>query len=243
MVRGTHPQAQRVPGHASRTYYTQHMEGQPLRVVLVDDHEMVRTGLKAMLGRFGGQVSVVGEAADAATARQVVAALNPDIVLADVRLGRQSGLDLCRELVQETPGRRVVLLTVYDDEQYLFQAMQAGAAGYLLKRIDGPELVEHLLRAHAGAIVIDAGMAARAGASAARLQAGEFWPGARLGLTQRESEVLSLMVTGASNRAIAARLVVGEETVKSHVRGIYRKLDVTDRAAAVATALREGLYR
>jgi DNA-binding NarL/FixJ family response regulator len=86
-------------------------------------------------------------------------------------------------------------------------------------------------------------MAARAGASAARLQAGEFWPGARLGLTQRESEVLSLMVTGASNRAIAARLVVGEETVKSHVRGIYRKLDVTDRAAAVATALREGLYR
>ena len=219
------------------------MEGQPLRVVLVDDHEMVRTGLKAMLSRFTGQVQVVGEAGDAATARQVIATLNPDIVLADVRLGGQSGLDLCRELVRDAPGRRVVLLTVYDDEQYLFQAMQAGAAGYLLKRIDGPELVEHLLRAYAGTIVIDAGLAARAGASAARLQAGEFWPGARLGLTQRESEVLSLMVAGASNRAIAAELVVGEETVKSHVRGIYRKLDVADRAAAVATALREGLYR
>jgi DNA-binding NarL/FixJ family response regulator len=219
------------------------MEGQPLRVVLVDDHEMVRTGLKAMLSRFSGRVRVVGEAGDAETARRVVAALNPDIVLADVRLGGQSGLDLCRELVRETPERRVILLTVYDDEQYVFQAMQAGAAGYLLKRIDGPELVEHLLRAHAGAIVIDPGLAARAGASAARLQAGEFWPGARLGLTQRESEVLSLMVAGASNRAIAAKLVVGEETVKSHVRGIYRKLDVTDRAAAVAKALREGLYR
>ncbi|MBV9057903.1 MAG: response regulator transcription factor [Pseudonocardiales bacterium] len=219
------------------------MDGQPLRVVLVDDHEMVRTGLKAMLSRFTGQVQVVGEAGDAATARQVIATLNPDIVLADVRLGGQSGLDLCRELVRDAPGRRVVLLTVYDDEQYLFQAMQAGAAGYLLKRIDGPELVEHLLRAYAGTIVIDAGLAARAGASAARLQAGEFWPGARLGLTQRESEVLSLMVAGASNRAIAAELVVGEETVKSHVRGIYRKLDVADRAAAVATALREGLYR
>ncbi|HEX2301117.1 MAG TPA: response regulator transcription factor, partial [Pseudonocardiaceae bacterium] len=218
------------------------MESQPLRVVLVDDHEMVRTGLKAMLTRFAGQVRVVGEAGDAVTARRVVAGLNPDVVLADVRLGRDSGLELCRELIEDSPGRKVVLLTVYDDEQYLFQAMQAGAAGYLLKRIDGPELVEHLQRVHAGGVVLDAALAARAGASAARLQAGEFWPGAHLGLTQRESEVLALMVTGSSNRAIATKLVVGEETVKSHVRGIYRKLDVTDRAAAVATALREGLY-
>jgi DNA-binding NarL/FixJ family response regulator len=152
-------------------------------------------------------------------------------------------LDLCRDLVRDFSGRRVVLLTVYDDEQYLFQAMQAGAAGYLLKQIDGPELVEQLQRVHAGAVVVDAGLAARAGASADRLQAGEFWPGARLGLTQRESEVLSLMVAGSSNRAIAAELIVGEETVKSHVRGIYRKLAVTDRAAAVAKALREGLFR
>jgi DNA-binding NarL/FixJ family response regulator len=219
------------------------MAGQPLRVVLVDDHEMVRTGLKVMLSRFAGQVRVVGEAADAATARHVVAGLDPDVVLADVRLGRDSGLDLCRQLVQDRPGRRVVLLTVYDDEQYLFQAMQAGAAGYLLKRIDGSELVEQLHRVHTGAVVIDPGLGTRAAASAARLQAGEFWPGAHLGLTQRESEVLALMVAGSSNRAIAAALVVSEETIKSHVRGIYRKLDVTDRASAVATALREGLYR
>ncbi|HEX4102360.1 MAG TPA: response regulator transcription factor [Pseudonocardiaceae bacterium] len=220
-----------------------HGEGQPLRVVLVDDHEMVRTGLKAMLSRFAGRVRVVGEAADAATARRVVAGLDPDIVLADVRLGGESGLDLCRELIADSPGRRVVLLTVYDDEQYLFQAMQAGAAGYLLKRIDGPELVEQLLRAHAGGVVLDAGLSARAGASASRLLAGEFWPGAHLGLTNRESEVLCLMVGGASNRAIATELLVGEETVKSHVRGIYRKLAVSDRAGAVATALREGLFR
>jgi DNA-binding NarL/FixJ family response regulator len=219
------------------------MNGQPLRVVLVDDHEMVRTGLKAMLSRFAGQVRVVGEAGDAATARRVVAGLNPDIVLADVRLGGESGLDLCRDLIHDSPDRRVVLLTVYDDEQYLFQAMQAGAVGYLLKRIDGPELVDQLQRVHAGGVVLDSDLSARAGASAAQLQAGEFWPGARLGLTQRESEVLSLMVAGSSNRAIATELVVGEETVKSHVRGIYRKLDVNDRAAAVAMALREGLYR
>ena len=219
------------------------MESQPLRVVLVDDHEMVRTGLKAMLSRFARQIRVVGEAGDAATARQVVAGLDPDVVLADVRLGRDSGLDLCRDLIKDSPGRKVVLLTVYDDEQYLFQAMQAGAVGYLLKRISGPELVEHLHQVRAGQTVLDAALEARAGASAARLQAGEFWPGAHLGLTQRESEGLARMVAGSSNRAIAARLVVGEETVKSHVRGIYRKLEVTDRAAAVATALREGLYR
>jgi DNA-binding NarL/FixJ family response regulator len=219
------------------------MDGQPLRVVLVDDHEMVRSGLKAMLSRFAGQIRVVGEAADSATARQVVAGLDPDVVLADVRLAGESGLDLCRDLVLDSPGRRVVLLTVYDDEQYLFQAMQAGAAGYLLKQIDGPELVDQLLRVSAGEVVLDAGLSARAGASAARLQAGEFWPGAYLGLTQRESKVLSLMVSGSSNRAIAAKLVVGEETIKSHIRSIYRKLEVTDRAAAVATALREGLYR
>jgi DNA-binding NarL/FixJ family response regulator len=208
------------------------MEGQPLRVVLVDDHEMVRTGLKAMLSRFTGQVRVVGEAADAATARRVVAGLDPDIVLADVRLGGESGLDLCRELIADSPGRRVVLLTVYDDEQYLFQAMQ-----------DGPELVEQLRRVHAGGVVVDAGLSARAGASAGRLRAGGYWPGAHLGLTPRESQVLSLMVGGSSNRTIATELLVGEETVKSHVRGIYRKLAVTDRAAAVATALREGFFR
>jgi DNA-binding NarL/FixJ family response regulator len=219
------------------------MEGQPLRVVLVDDHEMVRTGLKSMLSRFAGQVRVVGEAADAATARRVVAGLNPDIVLTDVRLGAENGMELCRDLVRDSPGRRVVLLTVYDDEQYLFQAMQAGAVGYLLKRINGPELVERLQQVYSGGVVIDAGLAARAGASAEALQAGEYWPGARLDLTQRESEVLSFMVAGLSNRAIAAQLFVGEETVKSHIRGIYRKLGVTDRAAAVATALREGLFR
>ncbi|MGH3931672.1 MAG: response regulator [Pseudonocardiaceae bacterium] len=215
----------------------------PLRIVLVDDHEMVRAGLKAMLASYYRQVRVVGEAGDAETARRVVAGLDPDVVLADVRLGRESGLELCRDLIAECPERKVVLLTVHDDEQYLFQAMQAGAAGYLLKRIDGPELIEHLHRVRAGGVALDAALGARAEVSAARLQAGQFWPGAHLGLTQRESEVLGLMVNGSSNRAIAAELVVGEETVKSHIRGIYRKLDVTDRASAVATALREGLYR
>jgi DNA-binding NarL/FixJ family response regulator len=220
------------------------MGERPLRLVLVDDHEMVLEGLKALLGRYAGRVRVVAQSANAEDAERLVAALDPDVVVSDVRLrGALSGLDLCRRLVERDPTRKVVLLSAYDDEQYLFQALRAGAAGYLLKWIDGQDLVRHLERAAAGETVVDPTMAGRAVSSAARLQAGEFWPGARLGLTQRESEVLALLVAGLSNRAIAAKLVLGEETVKSHVRAIYRKLEVGDRAGAVATALREGIYR
>ena len=205
---------------------------------------MVLEGLKAVLGRYTGRVRVVAQSANAEDAERLVAALDPDVVVSDVRLrGSLSGLDLCRRLVERDPTRKVVLLSAYDDEQYLFQALRAGAAGYLLKWVDGQDLVRHLERAAAGETVVDPTMAGRAVSSAARLQAGEFWPGARLGLTQRESEVLALLVAGLSNRAIAGKLVLGEETVKSHLRSLYRKLEVGDRAAAVATALREGIFR
>jgi DNA-binding NarL/FixJ family response regulator len=135
------------------------------------------------------------------------------------------------------------MLSVYDDEQYLFQALRVGAAGYLLKSIGSDELVRQLEFAHAGETAIDPGMAARAVDTAARLQRDEFWPGARQGLTQRESEILSYVVSGLSNRGIATKLVIGDETVKTHLRSIYRKLGVGDRTGAVATALREGIYQ
>ena len=225
------------------TSYRVVMNARPVRVVLVDDHEMVLEGLKAMLVRFAGRVRVVGAAASAAEALQVVSALDPDVVLCDVRLRGSSGLDLCRQLVELNPQRRVLLLSVYEDEQYLYQALRVGAAGYLLKRVGGEELVTSLEMVHAGETVVDTTLAGRVASSAARLHSGEFWPGARLGLSQRESEVLSLIVAGLSNRAIAGRLVIGEETVKSHSRSIYRKLGVSDRAGAVAAALREGVFR
>ncbi len=170
----------------------------PLRIVLVDDHEMVRHGLKAMLAPFRSRIRVVGEADGVEDAIALVDGLDPDIVLSDVRLQGASGLDLCRRLCANGSGRRVVLLSVYDDEQYLYQALRAGAAGYLIKRITGDDLVRHLELVHDGETVIDPGMAGRAVASAARLHSGEFWPGARHGLTHRESEVLSLVVSGLS---------------------------------------------
>ncbi len=219
------------------------MESRPLRIVLVDDHEMVLQGLKAMLLPFSGRVRVVGEAHGDQAALDAVAALAPDIVLCDVRLQGSSGLDLCRTLVERSPGQHVVLLSVYEDEQYLFEALRAGARGYLVKRIDGEELVRSLERAAGGETVIDPTLAGRAVDTAARLASGEYWPGARHGLTHRESEVLALVVSGLSNRGIAKRLMVGDETIKTHLRSIYRKLGVNDRAGAVATALREGIFR
>jgi DNA-binding NarL/FixJ family response regulator len=215
----------------------------PLRIVLVDDHEMVLHGLGAMLGHFPDEVAVVGQATTAETAFQLVGELRPDVVLCDVRIGQESGLDLCLQITTQHPDTKVVLLTVYDDEHYLYQALRVGASGYILKRIDGMELVGHLRRVGEGEIVIDHALAGRVALSAARLSAGEFWSGAHLGLTQRESEVLQLLVSGHSNKAVASELVVSEDTVKTHIRGLYRKLGVSDRSGAVAVALREGLFR
>ena len=213
----------------------------PITVVIIDDHQMVLDGLKAMLAPYQDQVRIVGESSDPAAATALATKLKPDVVLLDVRLRGVSGLDLCSEILSATDCK-VVFLTVYDDEQYLYQALRVGAAGFLLKRIKGGELVDYLRRICDGEVLIDPSLAGRVALSAARLRSGEFWPGAHLGLTQRESEVLSLLVAGLSNRAIAMKLVVSEETVKTHSRGIYRKLGVSDRAGAVAVALREGVF-
>lgn len=204
---------------------------------------MVLHGLDAMLGHFAQDVRIVATATSGAAAMAQVAAEEPDIVLCDVRIGKESGLDLCRQITTQYPSVKVVLLTVYDDEHYLFQALRVGASGYILKRIDGAELVGHLRRVRDGETVIDPALAGRVALSAARLSSGEFWPGAHLGLTQRESEVLELLVAGHSNKGVAAKLVVSEDTVKTHIRGLYRKLGVSDRSGAISVALREGLFK
>ena len=215
----------------------------PVRLVLVDDHEMVIEGLRAMLTAFADRIEVVGQAINAEQALSVITDTDPDVVLCDVRMRGESGLDLCLALRERDPERKVVMLSVYDDEQYLFEALRVGASGYLLKSVSSDDLVHQIELAHRGETVIDPALAARAVGTAARLQRDEFWPGARQGLTQRESEILAYMVSGLSNRGIATKLVIGDETVKSHLRSIYRKLGVSDRTSAVATALREGIYR
>jgi DNA-binding NarL/FixJ family response regulator len=213
-----------------------------VRLLLVDDHQVVLEGLTSMLASQRARIAILGATTDPDEAGRLAGELAPDVVLLDVRLRGASGLDLGKELIRRHPGLKVVFFTVYDDEQYLFQALRVGAAGFLLKTTTGPELASHLERVMEGDVAIDPALAGRVALTAAHLQSGEFWPGARLGLTQRESEVLELMVRGLSNRAIGQRLFIGEETVKSHARGVYRKLEVSDRAQAIATALREGIF-
>jgi len=214
----------------------------PVRLLLVDDHQVVLEGLASMLAAHSSRVVIAAATTNGEDALRLAADRQLDVVLLDVRLRGASGLDLCAELVKRHPGLKVVFFTVYDDEQYLFQALRVGASGFLLKTTTGPELADHLDRVMDGDVAVDSTLAGRVAVTAARLQSGEFWPGARAGLTQRESEVLGLMVRGLSNRAIALRLSIGEDTVKTHARGVYRKLEVSDRSQAVAVALREGIF-
>ncbi len=219
------------------------VDERPIRLLLVDDHQMVLDGLRAMLRPHAAEIDVVAATTDPAAALRLVVDVGPDVALVDVRMRSTSGLELCVELLRRAPDVKVVLLTVYDDEQYLFEGLRAGASGYLTKQLVAEELLGHLRRVLDGETVVDPSLAGRVALSAARLERGEFWPGAALGLSRRESEVLELIVRGQPNRAIAARLVLGEETIKTHVRSIYRKLGVSDRAQAVAAALREGTFR
>ena len=217
--------------------------GEPIRLLLVDDHQMVLDGLRAMLRPHAADVEVVAATTDPAEARRLVVDSRPDVALIDVRMRSMSGLELCAELLRLAPEVKVVLLTVYDDEQYLYEGLRAGAKGYLTKQVVAEELLDHVRRVLDGEIVVDPGLAGRVALSAARLDRGEFWPGAALGLSQRESEVLEQLVRGKSNKNIAEDLMLGDETIKTHVRSLYRKLGVTDRAQAVAYALREGTFR
>jgi len=212
-----------------------------IRILIVDDHRMVREGLIAMLRDT--EIDVVGEAETIAEALEEIDAKNPEAVLLDVRLQGQSGLTACREMTEKYPDVAVVFLTVYEDAQYVFEALRAGAKGYMLKRASADDIVNVLEQVRAGETIIDPGLAGKIAVRASHLAPGRLWPGAELGITQRESEVLRAMVDGLNNKAVAEQLVISEDTVKTHVRSIFRKLGVTDRAQAVSVTLRGDIFK
>ncbi|WP_298208756.1 response regulator transcription factor [Ferrimicrobium sp.] len=215
-----------------------------IQLMLVDDHEVIIDGVRAMLRTHVDEVEVasavktVDEAIELLTTSPL-----PDIVLTDARLKTSSGFELLEQITTRGIDVAVVFYTAYDDEAYLFRALRAGARGYLLKQATGAELVGLLRRVVDGEVTIDPSIAGRVALLAARLQLGEFWPGAHLGLTHRESEILELIVKGMATKSIAQSLFLGEETVKSHLSSIYRKLKVKSRAEAVAVALRDVTFR
>ncbi len=209
-----------------------------IRVLLVDDHAVVREGLRAFLELQDG-IDVVGEAQDGEQAVAEANRLAPDVILMDLVMPKLDGVGAMRRLRESVPTARVVVLTSFLEDERLLPAIQAGAAGYLLKNTEPAELARALRAAHAGEAIIDPTVAARLVSALA--------DGSRAGrderdqLTRREREVLELIVRGRSNKRIAFELGIAEKTVKTHVGHLLAKLGVTDRTQAALLAVREGL--
>jgi two-component system, NarL family, response regulator LiaR len=199
---------------------------------VVDDHAVVREGLRTFLALQDG-IEVVGEAADGEAAVRDAEYLRPDVVLMDLVMPRLDGVGAMRELRRLVPSCRVIVLTSYTDDDRILPAIQAGAAGYLLKNAEPREIARAVRAAHAGEALLDPSVAARVMSAVARPE--------RDDLTPREREVLALIVRGMANKRIARELGVSEKTVKTHVGHVLAKLGVTDRTQAALLAVRSGL--
>jgi len=204
----------------------------PLRLLIVDDHPVVRDGLRGVFSSEPG-FEVVGEAGDGAEALVLAASLGPDVVLMDLRMPRMDGVTAIRALAEQGSPARVLVLTTYDTDSDVLPAIRAGATGYLLK----DSAREDLYRAVRAAAQ---GQTALSPAVATRLM-GQVRAPVEEPVSPRELEVLGLVASGCTNREAAARLFISEATVKTHLLHIYAKLEVKDRASAVATAYRRGL--
>ncbi|GAA4882752.1 response regulator [Kitasatospora sp. NPDC048365] len=206
----------------------------PVRVFLLDDHEVVRRGVHDLLNDEPG-LTVVGEAGSVAQALARIPALRPDVAILDMRLPDGDGVTVCRELRSQMPGLACLILTSFDDEDALLDAIMAGAAGYVLKQITGTDLISAVRTVASGQSMLDPGATTRL---MARLRGDAAAPAAALPeLTEREREVLALVGEGLTNRQIGERLYLAEKTVKNHVSRLLAKLGVERRvqAAVIAT--------
>ncbi len=209
-----------------------------IRVMVVDDHAVVREGLRTFLQLQDG-MEVVGEAADGAEAVERAATLAPDVILMDLVMPGLDGVGAMRRLRERLPGIRVIVLTSFLDDERLMPALQAGAAGYLLKDVEPAELARAVRSACADEAIIDPTVAARL-----LRRLGEGRPAGEPGpeLTRREREVLELIARGYANKRIALELGIAEKTVKTHVGHLLAKLGVTDRTQAALLAVRAGFH-
>ena len=207
-----------------------------ISVLLVDDHAVVREGLRTFLELQDG-LEVVGEAGDGEEAVRVAERLRPDVILMDLVMPRLDGVGAMRELRRRAPASRVIVLTSFTDDEKLLPAIQAGAAGYLLKNVQPRELARAVRAAHAGEALLDPSVAAKLMEAIAQPQGEE--PAEQL--TAREREVLELIARGFSNKRIAVELGVAEKTVKTHVGHVLAKLGIHDRTQAALYAVRAGL--
>ena len=217
----------------------------PIRVLVVDDHALFRRGLEMVLAEEA-DIEVVGEASDGAEAVEKAGQALPDVVLMDIRMPRSSGIEACRAMKELSPSVKIVMLTISDEEEDLFEAIRAGASGYLLKDIPLDEVAGAVRAVHGGQSLINPSMAGKLLTEFATLnrrdqeeERPQQVPAPKL--TEREMEVLKLVARGMNNRDIAKELFISENTVKNHVRNILEKLQIHSRMEAVMIAVREKL--
>jgi two-component system NarL family response regulator len=212
----------------------------PIRVLVVDDHALFRRGLEIVLEQEP-DIAVVGEAGDGAEAVEKAGDLLPDIVLMDVRMPRRGGIEACTAIKDVVPSTKIIMLTISDEEADLYDAIKAGATGYLLKEISTDEVAAAIRAVAGGQSLISPSMASKLLTEFAsmikRTDERPKVPAPRL--TDRELEVLKLVATGLNNRDIAKKLFISENTVKNHVRNILEKLQLHSRMEAVVYAVRE----
>jgi DNA-binding NarL/FixJ family response regulator len=214
-----------------------------IRVIVADDQGMVRTGFSILLNAQP-DIEVVGEAVNGQEAITRVAELRPDVILMDVRMPVLDGLQATRQITATDDAPRVLVLTTFDLDDYVYEALRAGASGFLLKDASAGELAEAVRVVAAGDALLSPGVTRRLIAEFARLGAPRAATRKSLdGLTDRETEVLALVARGLSNVEIAAHLVVAEQTIKTHVSRVLMKLALRDRAQAVVFAYENGLVR
>ena len=207
---------------------------QPIRVFLLDDHEVVRRGVADLLDAEP-DIEVVGEAESAATAARRIPALRPDVAILDARLADGNGIDVCRQIRSQDPSINALILTSYDDEDALFAAIMAGAAGYVLKQIRGTDLVDAVRRVAAGQSLLDPAVTARV---LERVREGAHEPSELAGLTEQEKRILECIADGLTNRQIGERLFLAEKTVKNYVSVLLAKLGYERRTQAAVFASR-----
>jgi DNA-binding NarL/FixJ family response regulator len=201
---------------------------QPIRLLVVDDQELMRDGLVAILERQPG-ITIIGTAADGEEAIRKVTEVQPDVILMDVRMPAMDGVTATVEILRRWPEIRILMLTTFDDETYIVEALKAGATGYILKNIPAGELAEAVRMAHRGIVQLDPAAVAKVVARLGAAQTDAIPVSSADGLTAREREVMHLVAQGANNREIAQRLVISEGTVKSHISSILAQLGLRDR--------------
>jgi DNA-binding NarL/FixJ family response regulator len=209
-----------------------------IRVLIADDHPLVRSGLKALLASVEG-IEVVGEAADGGAAVEVALRVRPDVVVMDIQMPGQDGIEATRRLAAEAPEVGVLVLTMHEDDESVFAAMRAGARGYVLKGAEQEETVGAIHAVSRGEAIFGPGVAQRVLRLFSQERSLEPFPE----LTSRERETLDLMASGASNREIARKLFLSPKTVSNNVSYILSKLQVADRSKAIVRARRSGLGR